>query len=298
MKINNKDAYYFPHFSNARSDRKIKRLKKELGLVGYAIYFQLLEILREEPNYSYPLEDIDLLTNEIGCTEDELNNVIRNFKLFEVENDHFYSLKFKEYMKPYEESKARKKISSMKGNLIKGKHLSKEDAASITDDQLKALYDSVFPQYPTGSHMGAQTEPTGNPKGSPQHTQTKLNETKLNKTKIRDIYIPADFSNSQHSDSEEPLRAPPTREEFMNYCTFHGFKPKYAEHLFDTCSAHGWLTQKTRAPITDWQAYARSRFKWQSGFFASLNEKNGFKPNKPPSKFDSAEAFLDGIEIN
>ena len=102
MKITNKDAFYFPHFSNARFDRKIKRLKKELGLVGYAIYFQLLEILRDEQNYSYPLEDVDLLTDDIGCTEDDLNNVIHNFKLFEIENNHFYSLKFKEYMKPYE----------------------------------------------------------------------------------------------------------------------------------------------------------------------------------------------------
>ena len=99
MKVNNKDAFYFPHFSNARSDRKIKRLKKELGLVGYAIYVQLLEILRDEQYYSYPLEDIDLLTDEIGCTEDELNNVIHNFKLFEVENDHFYNFEFRSLMK-------------------------------------------------------------------------------------------------------------------------------------------------------------------------------------------------------
>lgn len=135
----------------------------------------------------------------------------------------------------------------------------------------------------------------------PNIKYTKEKKGKEKKEKERDIYIPADFSNSQHSDSEEPLRAPPTKGEFMNYCTLHGFNPQYAEHLFDTCSAHGWLAQKTRAPIADWKAYARSRFKWQPGFLASLNQKNGFKsnkPQKPPSKFDSAEAFLEGIEIN
>ena len=130
---------------------------------------------------------------------------------------------------------------------------------------------------------------------------TKEKKGKEKKEKEREIYIPADSSNSQHSNSEEPLRDPPKKEEFMNYCTLHGFNPQYAEHLFDTCSAHGWLAQKTRAPIADWKAYARSRFKWQPGFLASLNQKNGFKsnkPQKPPSKFDSAEAFLEGIEIN
>jgi hypothetical protein len=41
-----KDAYYFPHFYNARHDRKIKRLRKDLGIEGYGIFFMLLEVLR------------------------------------------------------------------------------------------------------------------------------------------------------------------------------------------------------------------------------------------------------------
>ena len=31
----NKDAFYFPHFSNARNDRKLRRVRKELGIEGY-----------------------------------------------------------------------------------------------------------------------------------------------------------------------------------------------------------------------------------------------------------------------
>jgi len=30
----NKDAYYFPHFANARHDRKLRRVRKELGIEG------------------------------------------------------------------------------------------------------------------------------------------------------------------------------------------------------------------------------------------------------------------------
>ena len=40
-----KDAFYFPHFSNARTDRKLRRVRKDLGLEGYGIYFMLLEVM-------------------------------------------------------------------------------------------------------------------------------------------------------------------------------------------------------------------------------------------------------------
>jgi hypothetical protein len=50
-----KEAYYFPHFCNARHDRKIRRLRKELGVEGYGIYFMLLETLREQQDLMYPL---------------------------------------------------------------------------------------------------------------------------------------------------------------------------------------------------------------------------------------------------
>ena len=47
-----KDAYYFPHDSNARHDPKIMALIAELSPLGYAYFFMLIEILREQSNYS------------------------------------------------------------------------------------------------------------------------------------------------------------------------------------------------------------------------------------------------------
>ncbi len=63
-----KDAFYFPHFCNARHDRKLKRVRKELGLEGYGIFFMLLETLREQADYRYPIEDLDLLADEFGTS--------------------------------------------------------------------------------------------------------------------------------------------------------------------------------------------------------------------------------------
>lgn len=109
-----KDAFYFPHFANARHDRKLKRVQKELGLEGYAIYFQLLEILREQIDFMYPLEDIDLLADEIGTSEPKVRTVICNYQLFDVIDDKFFSIKQIYYLQPYIEKTERARLAAQK----------------------------------------------------------------------------------------------------------------------------------------------------------------------------------------
>ena len=109
-----KDAFYFPHFANARHDRKLKRVQKELGLEGYAIYFQLLEILREQIDFMYPLEDIDLLADEIGTSEPKVRTVICNYQLFDVIDDKFFSIKQIYYLQPYIEKTQRARLAAQK----------------------------------------------------------------------------------------------------------------------------------------------------------------------------------------
>jgi len=82
-----KDAFYFPHFANSRNDNKIMRMRLELGLEGYAIYFMLLEVLREQNDFKYPLEDIDLLANEFGTSEQKVRVVVSNYGLFDVDEN-------------------------------------------------------------------------------------------------------------------------------------------------------------------------------------------------------------------
>ena len=93
-----KDAYYFPHFSNARQDRKVRRLRKELGIEGYGIYFMLLEVLRDQMDFKYPICDIDLLADEFGTSEAKIKAVITTYGLFEFDNtdETFFSIRFEE----------------------------------------------------------------------------------------------------------------------------------------------------------------------------------------------------------
>ncbi len=103
-----KDAYYFPHFCNARHDRKIKRVIKELGIEGYGIYFMLLETLREQTDMRYPLDEIDLLADEFGTSEAKVRTVVCNYQLFDVDEEHnFFSPKLILYLQPYFERSER-----------------------------------------------------------------------------------------------------------------------------------------------------------------------------------------------
>lgn len=108
-----KDAYYFPHFSNARHDRKLKRVIKDLGIEGYGIYFMVLEVLRDQQDFKYPLGDIDLLADEFGTSESKLRVVITNYDLFQLDvENNFFSMNQKLYMQPYLDKSERAREAS------------------------------------------------------------------------------------------------------------------------------------------------------------------------------------------
>jgi len=110
-----KDAFYFPHFCNARHDRKIKRLRKELGTEGYGIFFMLLEILRDQIDFKYPMKDIDLLAEEFGTSEQKVRVTICNYQLFELdEKEQFFSPKLVLYLQPYMKMKEQRRLAGVK----------------------------------------------------------------------------------------------------------------------------------------------------------------------------------------
>jgi len=107
-----KEAFYFPHFCNARHDRKIRRLRKDLGVEGYGIYFMLLETLREQQDFMYPLQDLDLLAEEFGVTEAKIKVTVCNYELFEIdEEEKFFSPKMLIYLEPYFRMKEQRKLA-------------------------------------------------------------------------------------------------------------------------------------------------------------------------------------------
>lgn len=82
-----KDAYYFPHDSNAKDDPKCVLLIEQLGMEGYGIYWVLVETLRDQPEYRYPVSLLPALARRYNTTAEKVQAVVFNYGLFIVEDD-------------------------------------------------------------------------------------------------------------------------------------------------------------------------------------------------------------------
>jgi hypothetical protein len=93
-----KDAYYFSHDSNARNDQRIMKLRMKHGMIGYGIYWAIIEILREQEKYSLNIKDINSIVYELREPEEMILSVIKDFDLFVIKNNVFYSRSLKKRM--------------------------------------------------------------------------------------------------------------------------------------------------------------------------------------------------------
>ena len=100
-----KETCYFSHDANAKDDFKVMLLIEELGLEGYGIFWVLIETLREQQNYKYPLKLLSVLARKYNTTLAKLEVVVRNYHLFIIEDDcFFYSSSLNRRMQKMEEA--------------------------------------------------------------------------------------------------------------------------------------------------------------------------------------------------
>ena len=88
MKRTNRN--YFPHEYTAKDDPKCERLIFEMGMEGYGIFWALLEVLRAQPDYTYPLENIPLVAYKYRTESEKVRRVVFDFGLFNVVDDKIF----------------------------------------------------------------------------------------------------------------------------------------------------------------------------------------------------------------
>jgi hypothetical protein len=165
-----KEGFYFPHFCNARHDRKIKRLRKELGVEGYGIYFMLLETLRDQHDLRYPLEDIDLLAEEFNVSEQKVRVTICNYQLFEIDEEQkFFSPKMLLYLEPYYKMKEQRREAGLKS------------AAKRKLSEHSTTVEQPFNDRSTTVQQSKVKES--------KVKESKVKESKLNESKVNDCAI-------------------------------------------------------------------------------------------------------------
>lgn len=95
--------FLFP--TNFRNGKNIKRLIKDFNIQGYGIAVYLLETLAETNGHKYPMNDIDLLSDEMKVSIPIINTVISSYGLFEiieeVNGNQFISLQLNKWLEPY-----------------------------------------------------------------------------------------------------------------------------------------------------------------------------------------------------
>lgn len=114
-----KKDQYLPHDVTARLDEKMMIMIEQEGMKGYGIYWALIEQLRTQEEYHCSLQLINPLAYQIRCTVEEVEIIIRKYKLFIIEGDFFYSAGLAERMQALDEKRQKLSNAGKKGNVIK-----------------------------------------------------------------------------------------------------------------------------------------------------------------------------------
>ncbi len=108
-----KDAYWFKHDSNAKDDPKCVLLIEQLGLEGYGIYWVLIEMLRDQPDYRYPLALIPAIARRYNTTAEKMKTVVQSYGLFGFdEEDFFFSNSLRERMALYDGKREKRRMAA------------------------------------------------------------------------------------------------------------------------------------------------------------------------------------------
>lgn len=131
-----KDSYWFHHDSNAKDDPKCMLLIDQLGMEGYGIYWMLLEVLREQPDYRCPLKLVSVLAKRYNTTTEKVKTVICSYDLFRVEKGElFFSRSLVNRMQAYDKIKMLRskagKVSADRRKLLENKQDNGEHSAPV-----------------------------------------------------------------------------------------------------------------------------------------------------------------------
>lgn len=107
---------YFPHPSNARQSSGLVSLLMEEGYEGYGLYWAIIELLRDAPSYHYTSDEKVLAYVLHAPDPGAVQRVIRNFGLFDFDDDGLlFSPWLQQQLNGYEEKKAAFKEAGRRG---------------------------------------------------------------------------------------------------------------------------------------------------------------------------------------
>ena len=98
---------YIPHEVSMRNTSEVMNLIEKEGMMGYGIYWALMEYLRVQDDYVGDLRSLSTLKRELRIRQSRLDKVLHGYGLFVCNGNTFYSPKLNEVMKPFEQRRAK-----------------------------------------------------------------------------------------------------------------------------------------------------------------------------------------------
>lgn len=279
-----KDAYYFPHDSNAKDDPDCMILIEELGLEGYGIFWVLVETLRDQENYKAPLKIIPGLARRYNTTSEKMKAVVVRYNLFIIEEEaFFYSEALIKKMEPLKRKRKIKRVNGIKGNLIKHGHATKQQLAGLSDDEILQLEELRKDQK---SHnklnsphfLGCESGASRVRVGGESHSDRKAVASKGKESKGKE-------SKGKKSKKEEcVLNYPPTLEDVEKYFHKNGGLKQKAARFFNHYTSTGWKTKAGHA-IHNWKTRAQMWIDEDKTSNQNQGEATGQNVPTPPSNY-------------
>lgn len=107
-----KDTFYFSHDYNVRYDEKIKLLIRKHGMLGYGIFWAIIEDLYNNAN-ALRL-DCEGIAFDLRTDESVIKSIIYDFDLFIIEDDFFGSLSVERRLNERQEKTSKARESALK----------------------------------------------------------------------------------------------------------------------------------------------------------------------------------------
>ena len=105
-----KDSYYFSHDYNARNDEKIKNLLREHSMVGYGLFWAIVEELYNNANAMRT--HYKGIAYDLRSDEHLVKSVVEDFGLFVIKDGFFMSTSIQRRIEQREEKSAKAKGSA------------------------------------------------------------------------------------------------------------------------------------------------------------------------------------------
>ena len=116
-----KDAYYFPHDSNASQDPKILQMCSEYQATGYGWYWMIIELMREQEGYKLPINGkytLNAYARRMYADPERfaqfIDDCVNEFHLFNRNDDYLWSESLCRRMRFFEEKSKQARQAALK----------------------------------------------------------------------------------------------------------------------------------------------------------------------------------------